>query len=168
MNAKIGQIVSPNSSQISMMSSGIFRIESYVPEVYIPSIARGNMARTTLDAYGPDVVFDSQVISIDPAETIRDGVSTYKVTLQLANADERIRSGMTANTSITTYRVSNAIVIPQGCVQTVNNSNTVKVVTNGRATVRQVQVAPTPSLGKVQIVSGLNDGDIILIDPSQN
>ena len=54
----------------------------------------GDNANITLDAYDSDVVFGARVTSIEPAETIVDGVATYKTTLQFNKKDRRVRSGM--------------------------------------------------------------------------
>ena len=48
------------------------------------------------------MLISTEVIKIDPAATIIDGVPTYKVTLKFVDQDERIRSGMTANLDILT------------------------------------------------------------------
>ena len=78
MEAKVGGIASANTPAISLMSTHTLQIESYVPEINVPLIKTGNPATVTLDAYGDDVPFAAVVISIDPAETVRDGISTYR------------------------------------------------------------------------------------------
>ena len=166
MDAKAGAIVSPTASLISLQSDGIFQIETYVPEVSIAGVAVGDLATTTLDAYGPAVDFPSTVVAVDPAETVKGGVPTYKVTLAFARADARIRSGMTANVIIRMGTLHGAIVIPAGAVGVKNGTSYVSVVKGGAATDRLVTTGPTPSLGQVQILSGLARGDVILLAPT--
>ena len=168
MDAKVGEVVAPGASEMAMMSNGIFQIESYVPEVYIAGVALGNKATLTLDAYGPDVPFAAHVIAIDPAETIRDGVSTYKVTFEFDTNDSRIKSGMTANINLTTADRKNAIVIPASALTNTTDSNgntlvTVKVKAAGAATFtsRTVTVGSITTLGQAIITSGLQSGDEI-------
>lgn len=166
MDAKVGEIVSPSSSLISMQSDGVFQIETFVPEVAIVRIATGNLATTTLDAYGSSLEFPSKVIAVDPAETVKDGVPTYKATLSFLTADPRIRSGMTANVRITTRTLPDAIVIPQGAVKNSQDGASVFVVTKGGATERPVTLGTSPALGQVEVLSGLSAGDVILLTPS--
>ena len=52
-----------------------------MPEADIAKVAIGDLASSTLDAYGSYVDFPAQVTMIDPAETVIEGVPTYKVTL---------------------------------------------------------------------------------------
>src|SRR3989344_2383078 len=100
-NAKAGEIVGAGTAVISLISETNFEIEANVPEADVAKIHLDDKAETTLDAYGSGVVFETAVSAIDPAETIIEGVATYKTTLQFAGKDERIKSGMTANVDIT-------------------------------------------------------------------
>lgn len=166
MDARAGEIVSPSDAKIAMISKGLFEIETYIPEVQITSVRVGNGATTTLDAYGDTVHFAAKVIAIDPAETVKNGVSTYKTTLQFLNDDERIRPGMTATVLITTDLVPGAIVVPRGALFERAGSKAVQVVRDDRVVEISVQVAPGESLGNVQVLSGLQDGDTIVLNPS--
>ncbi len=166
MDAKVGEIVAPTTSEISMQSDGIFQIETYVPEVTIARVAIGNPATTTLDAYGSSVAFPSVVIAVDPAETIKDGVPTYKTKLAFLSADPRIRSGMTANVVMETGVLHDAIVVPAGAVGVKDGVSYVSVVEHGAAAFRAVTTGPAPALGQVQILSGLSSGDVILLSPA--
>lgn len=165
MDAKAGEVVSPTTSKISMQSDGIFQIETYVPEVAIARVAVGNTATTTLDAYGSAVAFPSIVVAVDPAETIQDGVPAYKTTLAFLAKDERIRSGMTADIMIETGVLRDAVVIPAGAIGSKNGMPYVSVVERGEAVSRTVTTGPSPMLGQAYIVSGLAEGDTILLAP---
>lgn len=162
VDAKVGRIVSPNTPEISMISAGAFHIESYVPEVNISLIRIGNQAAVTLDAYGEDTLFDAQVISIDPASTVRDGVSTYRIVLQFSKADSRVKSGMTANVSITTNTKPSVLSVPQGLVVRRDGKTFVRVVVDKEVQEREVTPGEVSSVGEVEILSGLRDGDTIL------
>ncbi len=165
MDAKIGEIIAPAGSKISMQSDGVFEIETYIPEVNIARITRGNPAITTLDAYGSSVAFPATVIMVDPAETLKDGVPTYKTTLAFLNDDPRIRSGMTANVIITTGTLHNTIIVPAGAIGTKEGVHYVSVVKNDTAVSRTVVTGPSPALGQAEILSGLTAGEIILLAP---
>lgn len=166
MDANVGEIVSPTASLISMQSDGIFQIETFVPEVAIADVAAGNSATTTLDAYGASIEFPATVIAVDPAETMKDGVPAYKTTLAFLAADPRIRSGMTANIVITTGVLRDSIVIPSGAIGTANGVSYVSVLSGGSAVNRNVVLGRSPALGQTEIISGLSDGDTILLTPA--
>ncbi|MCC7160226.1 efflux RND transporter periplasmic adaptor subunit [Candidatus Nomurabacteria bacterium] len=165
IDAKVGEIATPNVPLVEMMSAETFQIESYVPEVNIAQIKLGNEAQITLDAYGESATFTATVISIDPAETIRDGVSTYKIKLKFNNNDDRIKSGMTANVSIVTFIKQNVIAIPGRVIFEKNGKNFVQVKADEKVTDREVILGAISSLGKTEIVSGLSDGEEVLLNP---
>lgn len=113
VDVKEGEISSPNTPVIALLNDGEYQIETYVSENDIAKLVVGQTAQVTLDAYGRDVFFVATIISVDPAETIKDGVSTYRTKIQFIEKDARIKSGMTANISIETDRRPNVLVIPQ-------------------------------------------------------
>lgn len=166
MDATVGEIVSPSASLIALQSDGLFQIETFVPEVAIARIAVGNTATTTLDAYGSGTEFPAIVVAVDPAETVKDGVPTYKTTLAFLKADPAIRSGMSADADIETGMLKDAIVIPAGAVGLRPAGSYVSVVADGTVENWPVETGRAPSLGQVEIVSGLSAGDVILLAPA--
>ena len=163
VNSKVGSVVSANENAISIISADALQIESYVPEKNIPFIKIGDNASITLDAYGDSKLFEAKVVSIDPAETIRDGVSTYRVKFQFAEKDERIKSGMTANILITTEKKTNTVTVPQGIIINEDGQKFVKVKEGDIVVDRKIETGDISSLGQVEIISGLKDGDMVIL-----
>jgi HlyD family secretion protein len=164
MDAKVGGVASSNESLISMISADNLEIESFVPEINAPLVKVGDVALVSLDAYGERVLFNAEVISVDPAETIRDGVSTYRARLRFLDADPRIKSGMTANIVITTEKKDGVITVPQGIVTEKNGVLVVPVFQNGVFVDREVEIGSVSSLGTIEIISGLSVGDVVSLE----
>lgn len=162
VDAKMGSVIGANSSAVSLISEASLEIESFVPEINIPLVAVGDVARVTLDAYGEDVPFEARVAFIDPAETVRDGVSTYRIILELVS-DSRIRSGMTANVTITTEQKSAVLSVPRGVVQDREGKKIVRVKEGGEVSEREVTLGSVSSTGEVEILSGLSAGDQVIL-----
>ena len=80
--AKIGETV------ISIMSEGKLELETYVPEVRIAGIEVGNTAKVKMDAFGDDEIFDAVVTHIDPRETEKEGITTYKTSLNFIEVNK--------------------------------------------------------------------------------
>ena len=163
MDAKVGSVATSNTPLISMISADTLQIESFVPEINAPFIEIEDPALITLDAYGEHTFFEATVTSTDPAETIRDGVSTYRAKLDFNEKDPRIKSGMTANIVITTEEKENVITVPQGIVRNDDGKQYVTVVDGEVASERVVTTGSVSSLGEVEILSGLNAGELILL-----
>jgi HlyD family secretion protein len=109
-----------------------------------------------------DVEFKASVISVDPAETIREGVATYKTVLAFDDVDTRIRSGMSANVDIITAVTEDVIVIPRGAV--IFEEGDTYVVLKDK-TRRAIEIRDTSSVGRVEVLRGLRSGDAILLTP---
>jgi len=164
MDARVGGSASSNASDISMIGTGTLQVESFVPEINTPLLAVGDEAIATLDAYGEEVPFALTIISIDPAETIRDGVSTYRIKLQFVERDQRVKSGMTANITVTTEKKSNVITVPQGIVFERDGKKYVLTKENEVTAEREVTTGEVSSFGTIEILSGLLDGDIVVLN----
>ncbi len=163
-DAKVGEIASPNASMISLISEAEFQIEAFVPEVDIAKVKLSDTARVTLDAYGEDIFFEAKLIQIDPAETIIEGVATYKITLEFSKEDKRIRSGMTANIDIATDKRDDAIAVPQRTVFIKNDKKFVSILGDGnKIEEREVKVGLKGSDGNVEILEGVREGEKVLI-----
>ena len=162
MDAKVGKIISPNTPEISLISTGAFQIESFVPEINVALLSIGNQAVVTLDAYG-DTLFAAKVVSIDPAETVQDGVSTYRALLEFDAQDPRIKSGMTANIVITTKEKEGVIAVPQGIVVSRDGKKYVPILKSKATVEKEVTVGDVSSRGDIEILSGLTDGDTVIL-----
>jgi HlyD family secretion protein len=163
VDAKVGAIAQAQVPQFSVISEGNYQIESYVPEINIALVEVGDRAEVTLDAYGDQERFPVKIIAIDPAETVRDGVSTYRAQLEIESGNEKIKAGMTANVIITTDRKESAISIPQKIVLTDGAVKYVDVLVGGNRVRREVKTGLVSSLGNIEILSGLTEGDLVII-----
>ncbi len=161
--AKIGEIISANIPFISVMSDNNFKIEANVPEVDIAKIKINDSARIRLDAYESSVVFKADLTNINPAETIIEGVSTYKVTLYFIKEDQRIKSGMTADIDILTDERQDIIAIPMRAIFEKNGDKFVRII-DSKEIISEIKVETglKGALGQIEIVEGITEGDKII------
>jgi len=161
-NARVGEIVSANTALISLISEAKFEIQANIPEADIAKVSVGNGALVTLDAYGRDVVFEAKVVAVDPAETIVDGVATYKATFQFAKNDERVKSGMTANIDIASANRENVIAVPQRAIIRKNGDQFVRILNGEDFEEVKVETGLRGSDGNIEIISGVSEGDKVI------
>lgn len=180
VDIKEGEISSPNTPVISMLNDGEYQIETFVSENDVAKLEINQPAKITLDAYGRDVFFDASVISIDPAETVKDGVSTYRTKIQFTGKDERVKSGMTANIEIETDRRENILQIPQVAMVLEKGIKKVRVLSDtscareattscakilndeDKTTLVSLQTGEISSTGDIEIISGVSQGQTII------
>ena len=163
-DAKLGEFVNSGAPVVSVMSDAKFEVEANLPEADLSKVRVGQGASVILDAYGPDIPFSAVVAAIDPAETIIDGIPTYRTTFQFTAADERIYSGMTANVNIRGESRDNVISIPQRALLTKGTSRYVLLKT-GQKEVKEVPVKTglRGSDGSIEITEGLQENDVITV-----
>jgi RND family efflux transporter MFP subunit len=157
----LGETITANTIAFTVMTAQQYKIEVFVPESNIAKVSVGNSAQVTLDAYGKDVPFTAMVSRIDPAETIVEGIPTYKVTLFIA-ADPRIRSGMTADINIVTAEKRNVLSIPTRAIIEKDGMVFVRKVDGENYTEVPVTLGLRGSNGNTELVSGLQSGDVVV------
>lgn len=163
LDIKAGEMVSPMAPIVSMISDGQFEIETNVSETDIAKVKISDTAKVTIDAYGNDTIFEATVTEIDPTETLVNGVSTYKVTLQFTKNDDRIKSGMTANIKLNSTDRQNVLAVPDSAVVTRGTDKFV-LINNGTATPeqRKVETGIKGVNGYLEIISGLSEGERVI------
>ena len=161
-NAKIGQIITANSNVVSIISEAKFQVEANIPEADIAKVNLSNSAKITLDAYGSDVIFEAMVIKIDPAETIIEGVATYKTTFEFKEDSEKIKSGMTANIDILAAEKENALVVPYRAIINKNGDKIARVISGDNVVEKKVILGLRGSDGNIEILQGLQEGEKVI------
>ena len=87
------------------------QIETSVSEADIGKIKVGQLAKYTLDGY-QDKIFEGKVTQVRLASTTTNNVVTYTVIVSVDNSEGFVIPGMTANVSIITSNVKNALCVP--------------------------------------------------------
>lgn len=167
VDAKLGQYAGASTPVIVMISESAFEIEAKIPEVDIARVKVENKASVWIEAFGKDETFEAVVTKIDPAETVSDGVSTYKATLQFVTKDDRIKSGMTANVDIITSQKENVVSVPARAVQIGDNGRFVTVKEDEATKEVIVKQGVLGSNGEREILEGLEGGEVIVIPASK-
>lgn len=162
-DVKIGEIVAINQPAVSVISDAQYELEANIPEADIAKIKIGNSAKVTLDAYGNEAVFEAAVVKIEPAETMIEGVATYKTTLQFTKNDERVKSGMTANIDILAAKHENAIFVPQRAIIGGNGDKKIRIVEYGEIKEVKIKAGLRGSDGNTEILEGVKEGDEVII-----
>jgi len=157
-----GEQVSLAAPVISMLGKDSLEIEVDIPEADITKVEMGDKADITLDAFGDDVIFGGKVVSIEPAETLIQGVIYYKVKVAFEKKTGGIKSGMTANVDIKTDEKENVLFIPQKAIQEKNGEKLVKILKGEESEERKVVLGLRGDEGMIEVISGLKEGDRVI------
>ncbi len=167
-NYEQGEQVAAGSPVISVLSGGMFGIEVLVSEADIAKVKIGDAVMITLDAYGEDVKFPGQTIFIEPAETNVQDVIYYKIDISFDPDGKEIKSGMTANVTITTAEKKNVLNIPfRAVIDNGADGKTVKLLVNNQVQEAKIEIGLKSDEGKVEVLSGVKEGDLIITYTTQ-
>lgn len=136
-------------------------VRANVPETDITKINKGDEVEMTIDAFDFTEKFKGEVVYIDPAETVVQGVIYYGIETAFTVEDERIKSGMTTNLDIITNRKTDILKIPIRALRYEDSIKYVEVLKNGEPE----KVTVTTGIESdqyVEITSGLQEGDKII------
>lgn len=92
------------------------RIEAQVNEADVGTVAQGNPAQFTVDAY-PDRTFHGKVTQVRLSATELNNVVTYTVIIEASNEDRKLFPGMTANVQIEVAKVDDALRVPNDALR---------------------------------------------------
>ena len=172
INMNLGEISSPNTPAIKIISSNNLELKIKLSEVDLVKVKAGNKANVYLDTYGDSVVFPGVVSQVDPAATNEGSVSTYYAKIDFTSTDERIRSGMNGSADIVTAEKENADYILAKYIKVDGTNTTVKVikdiaklksttsnVDDKNIEIRNVTLGIRSNDGKIEILSGLTGTD---------
>lgn len=164
VNYSVGEQTSLTQPVVSMLGKNKFYIEVDIPESDIAKVQVGNPVSITLDAYPDNVKFTGQVVLIYPAETVIQDVVYYKVKVGMDETTYEIKSGMTANCDILAASRENALSMPYRALQQdANGRNYVRILVDGKPVEKDVQVGLRGDNGEIEVLSGLNAGDKVIV-----
>jgi len=161
MDAKVGQIASPGTPLVSIMSANSFQVEAGIPETDIGKVMVGNTVSMTLDAF-PSETFLGKVFYIDPAETITSGVIDYKIKISFDTADPRMKSGLTTNLDIQTRKKDGVLILPQYAILQNDAGTFIKILKDGVVVEAPVVLGMQDKNGNVEVLSGVTEGEQVL------
>ena len=163
INYDIGEQVALGTAAIGMLAMNEFQIVTDIDEADIVKLVLGDPVEITFDAFGDDLVFDAQVAKINPAEKNIEGVVYYKVTVFLNEPIDQIRSGMSADITIITEQIEDVVLIPSRAVLTENFEKYTRVYDGKEVRQRMLEIGIRGDGGKTQVLSGVNEGEEVVI-----
>lgn len=134
-----------------------------VSEVYIPKINVGQNVGVVFDAM-KDVSLTGQVEHVDSVGTVTAGIVTFEVKISIGNLPSGIKPNMTAIATIELINKKKTLTVPRSALIYKDDKVFVRLAEAKNDTLTEVRLGEK-GFSKVEIVSGLNTGAIILARP---
>jgi multidrug efflux system membrane fusion protein len=158
VNAEAGQVVSAGQPILTLVKEGEREIEINVPENGIDKMRNVQQVHISFWAL-PGVITEGKVTEISP---VADKVSrTYKVRISLINPPADVNLGMTASVTMENSSSTQAVYIPLAAIFQTGDTPNVWVIKDGAVSLRPIKVGSFGD-GKIQIIEGLQDGEVIV------
>lgn len=155
------------STSIAELSSGL-EIEAKIPEASIAKIKLKQTVNIQADAYSNEI-FKGKVRLIAPRAIEKNNVTSFRVKVALTTGKEKLQSGMNVRLTFMGEPIASAITIPLAAVVTQSDEQTGVYVADdkNKARFKPIKLG-TASGDRIQILSGLNQGDRVFIAPPQD
>ena len=173
-DAKQGDLTSSSSTMCILYDMSYLEMIINVDELQIGTLSVGQEVQVTADAV-PGKTYEGIVTRVSLAGSTSGGTTTYPVTIRIDNT-EGLRPGMNANAEIVVARSRNAAVVPNAAVirgsyvlVTRDSPSAANAAQEMAAPEGYVYVKVTTGVSDdnyTEILSGLQEGDVIAYDPS--
>ena len=159
-DGEVGEMIATNQPVFWLSCCAPLRVSAEVDEEDIADIKSGLPVLISADAF-PGKVFKGTVQAITPKG---DAIArSYRVRITLATDAEGLMPGMTAESNIIVAERKNALLLPASAV----DKDMVWLVQDGLARKTKVVIG-VRSKESVEIVSGLKENDLVILDPAMD
>jgi len=149
---------------LHLIDLSVMELEVEVDEIDIAEVELGQRAIIEVDAL-PNIQLEGEVQYIATLSNIMGGVVLYDVTISFdVPQDYNIKIGMSATADIILEERSGALLVPDRAIQQDSQGNPiVKVIVNEEVEERPVVIGISDGFD-TEIVDGLNEGEVVLVE----
>ena len=164
VDADEGDIISVAMTVVHLIDPTIMELEAEVDEIDMPGVKPGQRAIIDVDAL-PGVLLEGEVVSISPLSIETAGVVVYEVKIGFdIPEDYGLRAGMSASADIVIDERSNILLVPSRAIKQDSRGNpVVKVMVNEKIEERPVVTGISDGF-ETEIVDGLNEGEVVVVE----
>ncbi|MBC8163084.1 MAG: efflux RND transporter periplasmic adaptor subunit [Roseiflexaceae bacterium] len=165
INIKPGAASSSASPAIYLIDNSAFHVDVQISESDLGQIEIGQPAAVELDALAAQPL-SGTVSYIASSATDGQDITTYLTRVQLDDASQSLRAGLSASVDLTGATVRDVLVVPNSAIVETDNGPQVRVQREGNSA--ELIAITTGLVGDTftEVTSGLNEGDVIVLGAS--
>jgi HlyD family secretion protein len=164
VDSKPGDQVSPGTSGFRLDDLSHLLIDVQVSEIDINRIRVGQKVTMKFDAI-QDKVYNGEVIEVDLVGNVNQGVVDFNVTVELTDADDAVKTGMTAAVNIVVEQLENVLLVPNRAVRASEGKRVVYVLRNGSLQALPITLGASSDTHSQVLEGDLQVGDVIVLNP---
>lgn len=160
----VGDQVAPGSIGFRIDDLSSLLVDVQVSEVDINSVAVGQKATLSFDAI-LGTTYNGVVVEVGQAGDTIQGVVSFTVTVELTDADEQVKPGMTAAVNVVVEEVQDTLLVPNRAVRLVDGDRVVYVLRNGLPEPITITLGASSDTMSVLLSGDIKEGDLIILNP---
>ncbi|MFQ6016316.1 MAG: efflux RND transporter periplasmic adaptor subunit [Anaerolineae bacterium] len=160
VRAREQENVHPLAPLMTIADLSTMQIMAEIDEIDVGEARPGQPVEIMLDAF-PGQTLKGEIERIAPAATPQRGSIIYEAVVGFEDTELPLRLGMAANLTITTVEREGVLLLPNRAIRPAGTRKVVTLKEGGR--VREV-VTGLSNREETEIVSGLKEGDVVLIE----
>ncbi|MFZ5921013.1 MAG: efflux RND transporter periplasmic adaptor subunit [Chloroflexota bacterium] len=143
-------------------------VDVQISEVDINSIQVGQEVSLSFDAI-LDKKYHGVIAEVGKVGSNVGGVVNFTVTVELTDADEQVKPGMTAAVNIVVREINDVLLVPNRAVRLVDGKRVVYLLLED-GTLEQVEIRLGSSSDTMSVLASenLEEGDQVVLNPPQN
>ena len=141
-------------------------VDVEVSEVDINSVIVGQPVTLTFDAIlEKDAPYNGKVVEVAQAGVSVQGVVSFEVTVELTDADELVKPGMTAAVNIVVKEIRDELLVPNRAVRLSDGVRVVYLLVDGQPVKTEIRLGSSSDTMSVVAGGDIKEGDVIILNP---
>lgn len=159
-----GDPVNPGQFAFRLDNLSRLLVDVKISEVDINSIAIGQDVRLSFDAIqGKE--YTGRVSEVSPVGVSTQGVVEFLVTIEVLDADEDVKIGMTAAVNIVIETLENVLLVPNRAVRSMEGEYVVYVIENNELVMVAIELGANSDTASEVVGGSLRAGDKLVLNP---
>lgn len=163
-SAVTGDQVAPGTTAFRVDDLSSLLVDVQVSEVDINNVAIGQNATLSFDAI-LGKIYNGTVVEVGQAGDTIQGVVSFTVTVELTDADEQVKPGMTAAVNVIVEEVTDTLLVPNRSVRLVDGERVIYLLKDGVAEPVTITLGASSDTMSVLVSGDVKEGDLIILNP---
>jgi HlyD family secretion protein len=159
-----GDLVSPGTPAFRIDDLSTLLVDLSVSELDINQVHPGQKVTLAFDSIiGQE--YNGTVVEVASFGEILQGVVNFNVTVEVTDADQQVRPGMTAAVEITISELSDVLLVPNRAVRSIDGERVVYVMKDGVPEAVPLTLGKSSDLMSEVLGGDVKEGDQVVLNP---
>jgi HlyD family secretion protein len=159
-----GDQVSPGKLAFRLDDISHLLVDVEVSEIDINSIEIDQPVTLSFDAI-LGKTYNGTILEVSHVGATIQGAVNFTVTVELTDADEFVKPGMTAAVTVLVKELKDVLLVPNRAVRVVDNQRVVYIMKDGAPVMVEIKLGASSDTVSEIIGGDLKEGDLIVLNP---